>query len=822
MKKSLLICLLILFIQQAKAQTEVATVEAVETVDSVKIEEIETTKSLKESQGEKLYSKAYDFYKKKNYSKALEFIDKAIIANHQNIDYYNLKAYLYSYLKDYENAVKTADAALKINPEESEFYEIKANGLNFLNKKDQAIEAYSKMLELEKHNARYYNNYMTVLKDLQMFDKLKEVYQTYLEAMKDVNKEMKHNERFGADIHFYASLAYNNSGDIAKSLELLNKSIELSPNYAGYYSNRGTLFSDKKNYTDALIDYNKAISLDSKNGLYYFNRGSVYLDLKKDNEALSDFQLAQKHGYNEDGLYQNLGNVYKNLKRNDEALIAYQKALEINPNNKELHNNLAVLYKQMGKKTESDTAYNQAVATGVKTHIPFYNQGFDAMKRKEFEKAIPLFKKAINEKPDFVEGYNQLGICYNELEKDSLALETYTAGIEKDKNYVILYHNRANIYKKMGNFEAAKGDYLTALKLNPTMNTEYYSLAVMYMQQNNNKLAQQYFDLATQSGVSIEEYFIDYSAFLSKTKQHLKGEEILLKGIKQYPKNYDLLINLASNYSDQNEEEKNAQILKKAILLNPKKADAYYNLGNYYLLSKKDLTNAEKNYQLAIAKNGAIMEAYLNLASVYDNMGNEAKMMQTMDNLIVKFPNAYEAYYNRAEFLYGKGMTQEAIADFEKSFELMDAKVSNEKNGTYTINIEKSSKSLLKAQAYQMMGQFDKAIPGFQSYLTFNTQDANAYNNYAYCLLESGKPDEALTNFEKAYQLNQQEIDVLLGLIVSNYLLRNKTNLKKYKKVLENDFPAYKANQQLPEILTKEGYFYTPKFIKIWNDAIQK
>ncbi len=444
------------------------------------------------------------------------------------------------------------------------------------------------------------------------------------------------------------------------------------------------------------------------------------------------------------------------------------------------------------------------------------------MKMKDFETTIPLLKKAIEENPNFVEAYNQLGICYDELGKNNLALETYTQGIIKDKNFAIIYHNRGNIYKALENYDAAKEDYLTALKLDPKMTTEYYSLAKMYMQLSDRNLAQQYFNLATESGVSIEEYYIDYSAFLSKNNQYEKAIEIAKKGVQKYPESYSLLINLAGSYSDNKQEDKNVEILKKAIQLNPESPNAYYNLGNYYFLAKKDLKNAEKNYLLAIAKNAKGMEAYLNLASVYQDMENEEKMMQTMDNLIKKYPNAYEAYYNRAEFFYKKGKTKEAIADFEKSFELMDSEKPNAKNGTYNLNVEKSNKSLLKAQAYQMLNEYNKAVPAFQTYLAFNTKDANAHNNYAYCLLETGKPDDALASFEKAYQLNNQEVDILLGLIATHYLLRNQTAVNKYKTLLEKNFPEYKVNKQLPEILSKEGYFYTERFMKIWNEAVGK
>src|SRR5690606_8624148 len=117
-------------------------------------------------------------------------------------------------------------------------------------------------------------------------------------------------------------------------------------------------------------------------------------------------------------------------------------------------------------------------------------------------------------------------------------------------------------------------------------------------------------------------------------------------------------------------------------------SSAYYNLGNYYFLNKKDLKNAEKYYLLAIEKNTLGMEPYLNLASVYQDLGNENKMMETINSLLKRFPNSYEAYYNLADILYKQGKTEEAITYFEKSFELMDAEIKNSKIDAYNLNIE--------------------------------------------------------------------------------------------------------------------------------------
>lgn len=812
--KKIKLLLFSVFATFSQAQAQVTTTEEV-TVESAAVE-------VKTDDDTDYYRIAFELYKNKKYKEALININKAINEDPTSIENYVLKAYIFAYLKEYENVITTANLGLKLDDENDQLYDLKANSLSFLGKNDEALLAYEKMLQFEKLNARYYNNYLATLIDERVFDAAIRVYQTYLDSMEEYSQMMKDNEQFEDDIHFYGSLAYYYTNNKEKALELLNKSIDINPNFAGYYSNRANIYSDKKDNTNALLDYNKAISLSQKDGLIYYNRGSVYLDMDKYDEALKDFKLAQKYGFEDSDFYQNLGSAYKGLKKYDDALKSFNKAIELNPDNKQVYNNLALLYKDLGRKEESDLAYKKAIENGFETHVPFYNQGYDAMKRKDYKTAIPYLEKAIESNPEFVEAYNQLGICYTELDDEEKALEMYTKGIIKNPKYAILYHNRGNTYKNLQKYKEAKDDYLEAVRLNPEQTTAYYVLAKMYMQLNDDNQAQQYFNLAEESNLSIEQFYIDYVSFLSNSNQYQKALEIAEKGIKNYPKSYKLLVNLGITYADNNQVNMAIETLKKAINVNSEESSAYYNLGNFYFLRKKDLKNAEKNYLLAIEKNTLDSEPYLNLASVYQDMGDKNKMMKTMQSLIEKFPNSYTAYYNLADFLYKQGETEKAINYFEKSFELMDNDIKNSKNNAYRLNIEKSEKSLLKAQAYQMMKKYDKAVPCYQTYIAFNSLNDVAFSNYAYCLLEIGKPDDALINFEKAFNLNENEIDTVIGLILTNYLLRDNSSVKKYTKIIEKKFKNYKVNPNLLQDLSKEGYFYSQKIITIWNEAIAK
>jgi len=97
------------------------------------------------------------------------------------------------------------------------------------------------------------------------------------------------------------SLLQKDKADYMKALDLLNKAIELNPDDAIDYNNRGTAFYKLGWYQRAIEDFNRAINLDPNDTYAYNNRGNAYYDLGKRNRACDDWRKVCELG-NCDGL----------------------------------------------------------------------------------------------------------------------------------------------------------------------------------------------------------------------------------------------------------------------------------------------------------------------------------------------------------------------------------------------------------------------------------------------------------------------------------------------------------------------------------------
>lgn len=77
----------------------------------------------------------------------------------------------------------------------------------------------------------------------------------------------------------------------------INKAIELSPNWADAYYNRGLAYSRKLNYNQAISDYTKAIELNPNYAAAYNNRAVNYYLINNYDMAWQDVHKAESLGF---------------------------------------------------------------------------------------------------------------------------------------------------------------------------------------------------------------------------------------------------------------------------------------------------------------------------------------------------------------------------------------------------------------------------------------------------------------------------------------------------------------------------------------------
>jgi Flp pilus assembly protein TadD len=152
----------------------------------------------------------------------------------------------------------------------------------------------------------------------------------------------------GADLaalYEYRGAAEDES-DPSGALKDYNKAIELNPNLALAFNDRGLLFYNADEYDRALEDFNRAIELDSKFETAFDNRGVTYFAKNDHDHALADYDYAIELNPDDLNAYWNRGDLYRSMSNREHAVADYRKALSLGPTEtvkKEIEGSLSAL-----------------------------------------------------------------------------------------------------------------------------------------------------------------------------------------------------------------------------------------------------------------------------------------------------------------------------------------------------------------------------------------------------------------------------------------------------------------------------------------------
>jgi tetratricopeptide (TPR) repeat protein len=108
----------------------------------------------------------------------------------------------------------------------------------------------------------------------------------------EVNIQEEKKDKFASQEASDQGVAYLDRQRYDEAIAEFNKAIEIDPDFADAYYNRGIANSKKGNLNQAISDYTKAIQINPNDSDSYYNRGLVYHKKNDFNQAISDYTKA--------------------------------------------------------------------------------------------------------------------------------------------------------------------------------------------------------------------------------------------------------------------------------------------------------------------------------------------------------------------------------------------------------------------------------------------------------------------------------------------------------------------------------------------------
>jgi tetratricopeptide (TPR) repeat protein len=163
------------------------------------------------------------------------------------------------------------------------------------------------------------------------------------------------------DVLYLLAVIASQTNNHQSAVDLIGLAIEINPNVAKYYSNRGNALKALKQFEAAVESYNKAIALKPDFAEAYSDRGIALKELKQFESAVSSYDnaIALKPEYAV--AYYNRGNALKELKKLEASVASYDNAINLKSDFVEAYYNRGIALQELNQLDLAVSSYDKAI-----------------------------------------------------------------------------------------------------------------------------------------------------------------------------------------------------------------------------------------------------------------------------------------------------------------------------------------------------------------------------------------------------------------------------------------------------------------------------
>lgn len=604
-----------------------------------------------------------------------------------------------------------------------------------------------------------------------------------INLLQDPNTEQTQQYSDEGDVYYKRGLEFLNSNQFTKAIDLLERSLGLSPNrqetrinLAVAYINRGTYFyRDLKDDYKSLNDYRNAIFLlkyDSivpssviatenlgiakedlnnvlKNAQISTDKASrlkIAKELRgegKFREALVEYMESLQGNNNDLAVYIAAGDMCSILQNDKSAVKYYKKAVAINTNNSNLHLKLAKSLHNTGDVENALKEYNVAL-----------NNTKEENKAEVLKTLETIWVKKLQENPQDATAHMNLGVILQKEGDYEGALKEYQFAEAINPNDITTRLNIGTLYQANKDYATAISAYNSILQIKP-----------------DDLLAHYYLGTAYKDAGQVDSAIKEFQSVLNADPNNVKAKEALFETIKMNPDNQEV-----------------ASIFKTLADNNPADAFAQFKYA-LHLHSSSRLDEAISYYKKTIAIDPKFVEAYLNIANIYKQQKLASNAVITLENGLKALPknqkltdllNSIKS--ESATFRYQTALKKHKECKYDEAI----------KEYLYVIQVSQPDSDLYVnlGAAYQASKKLNEAANAYKKASEINSKNSTAFYYLGTVYSAQSKNEEALKSYEKALSLDTSNEDIKQALIETKQEIKDSAlqkGINEYNKAKYNE-----------------------------------
>ena len=315
-------------------------------------------------------------------------------------------------------------------------------------------------------------------------------------------------------MNFQDAINAQKSGELLKADKIYKKLLNQNPENFEILFNYAVLNFDLKNYIKSEDLFKKAILLNPHNHQVFNGYGVLLKELNKDEEAAENF--------------------YKSIEIKDDYLNA--------------HLNLFQIYKKYNNQAEMLKIIDKIISIKPDFPIMYHEKASILQDLEKFDEAISSMEKVFEYEKDSIENYLRLYDIYKkkksfdkceEISKNVISI--LEKKIETDNKNSDLYYDIGLSYKKFNKLEVAKKYLKLAIKLDPSKQFYYLTLADLQQEMKEFINAKENFEKAIKIEPLDIHTNINYAILIKDEFGQLeKAKKIIFKFDKLFPNNKNI------------------------------------------------------------------------------------------------------------------------------------------------------------------------------------------------------------------------------------------------------------------------------------------
>jgi len=265
------------------------------------------------------------------------------------------------------------------------------------------------------------------------------------------------------DAHAGLSAAYNIKGDHDRAIAAADAALAIDRDCVPAYAFRGLARQQKGDMEAALENFNDVMRrkpAPALEAVVRLNRSAVCNEVGLHQQAVKDANRSLFLSPRNSKAYNNLGDALTALRRLDEARQAFDAAIELSPQDPTPRLNRGKMHYAAGADDLAVKDYEEVIRLqpkGPDAALAYYNWGQVHLHKKQRpDPAIECFTKTIEMVPNHPQAHLQRGTAYFDKKEYEKAIEDFKKAIALDENYLLAYQNLAVAYREAGKSQEAR------------------------------------------------------------------------------------------------------------------------------------------------------------------------------------------------------------------------------------------------------------------------------------------------------------------------------------------------------------------------------